>query len=351
MLQNCPVSRAVELSNTICKELNQFRFVWQNHVFKIGSSIGVTIIDDQTQNADQAMNAADTACFIAKRRGRGRAHVYQDADVGLSQHTQEIQWFNQLTQALEYDQFELFYQLICPSKDLECNEQHYEVLLRLRDEQNNLIAPGAFLPAAERYSLMPAIDCWVIRTFFRYLADLLAYNDSMPDGEIRVPLAQIYAINISGASVNDDAFIDFVREQFATYDIPPQKICFEITETVAIANLTKAADLINELRELGCQFALDDFGTGMSSLAYLQTLPVDYLKIDGNFIQGITNDPISCAMVEAINGIGHLIGVQTIAEFVSNRDILETVKNLGIDYVQGHSIAMPSPLPTKTLCS
>ncbi|MEM9451207.1 MAG: EAL domain-containing protein [Cyanobacteria bacterium P01_E01_bin.6] len=350
LLQNCPLTRAVGLSNTICEELNQFRFVWQDQVFRIGGSIGIAMMDGQTQSVEHVIKAADSACYGAKRRGRGRTHIYQDTDASLSQHSQEIQWFNRLTQALESEQFELFYQLIRPSQTLASDKHHYEVLLRLRDDQNNVITPGAFLSAAERYNLMPSIDRWVIRTFFNYLAETLSHRNSALDSEPLVPIAHVYAINLSGASVNDETFIDFIREQFSIHQIPARKICFEITETVAVANLTKAADLMTELRELGCQFALDDFGTGMSSLAYLKALPVDYLKIDGNFIRGIAHDPISCAMVEAINNIGHLIGVQTVAEFVSSPAILEAVKRLGIDYVQGYGIAMPSPLTGKISC-
>ncbi|MEL6322544.1 MAG: EAL domain-containing protein, partial [Cyanobacteria bacterium J06626_14] len=241
----------------------------------------------------------------------------------------------------------------------DINENYYEVLLRLKGTDGHLIAPGAFLPAAERYNLMPAIDRWVIQRFFRYLStanegwispatpltnSLLPATSSL---DASLPGASFYAINLSGASLNDDTFISFVREQFETYNISPRKICFEITETVAIANLSRATELITDLRQLGCQFALDDFGTGMSSLAYLKALPIDYLKIDGNFIRGITQDQFSQAVVRAVNNIGHLIGLKTVAEFVSTPAILETVKTLGIDFVQGHGIATPAPLPSR----
>jgi len=364
LLENCPFQRAVQLSNLICESINEFRFVWQEHVFKIGSSVGIYVVNHQTYDADQAVNAADAACYVAKQRGRGRSHVYQDDDHTLSQHNIETQWFNRLTAALEHDQFELFYQPICPSEHPEVNktdinENYYEVLLRLKGTDGHLIAPGAFLPAAERYNLMPAIDRWVIQRFFRYLStanegwispatpltnSLLPATSSL---DASLPGASFYAINLSGASLNDDTFISFVREQFETYNISPRKICFEITETVAIANLSRATELITDLRQLGCQFALDDFGTGMSSLAYLKALPIDYLKIDGNFIRGITQDQFSQAVVRAVNNIGHLIGLKTVAEFVSTPAILETVKTLGIDFVQGHGIATPAPLPSR----
>lgn len=243
-----------------------------------------------------------------------------------------MQWVSRITKALEENRFCLYFQTIVAINPTATQETHYEILLRLRDEEGNLIAPMAFIPADECYNLMPTIDCWVIKTLFKSLS--LAQNDRKT----------IYAINLSGTTINDDQFISFLRGQFALYQVPPQSICFEITETVAIANLTKACQFIRELQRWGCRFALDDFGSAMSSFAYLKTLPVDYLKIDGGFIKNIIENSVDDAMVEAINHIGHVMGIKTIAEFVENDAILQRIKALGVDYAQGCGVGKPRPL-------
>lgn len=220
-----------------------------------------------------------------------------------------MRWVNRLTTALEENRFILYAQLMAAIASQESHQEHYEVLLRLQDEEGNIVSPMAFIPAAERYNLMSKIDRWVISTLF------CNWSLIQNDGEITSKKQQrIYAINLSGESINDDQFIDFIHEQFALYAIPSELICFEITETVAIANLTKASQFIHQLQQFGCRFALDDFGSGMSSFAYLKNLPVNYLKIDGGFIKNIVNDPVDHAMVEAITHIGHVMEIQTIAE-------------------------------------
>jgi EAL domain-containing protein (putative c-di-GMP-specific phosphodiesterase class I) len=220
---------------------------------------------------------------------------------------------------------------------------HYEILLRLIDEQGNLVSPMAFIPAAERYNLMPTIDRWVIRTLFTSLGQHYRENRN-PCQLLGGGCDCLYAINLSGTSLNDEQFIDFVREQLALHQVPPQAICFEITETVAIGNLRQAAQFMRSLKQVGCRFALDDFGSGMSSFAYLKNLPVDYLKIDGGFVKQIVDEPTDLAMVEAINHIGHVMGLQTIAEFVENDAILEKITAIRVDYAQGYGISKPCPL-------
>ena len=351
LLYNCPLDQALRITNSICNDLSQFRFSFQNRVFKVGSSIGVSVIGETSLSADEVMNAADAACYAAKRRGRNRVHVYQQADQGLSRYSTETQWFTRLSEALERDRFQLFYQPIAASDtnpdtnvDQACR---CEVLLRLIDEHDHLVSPAAFIPAAERYSLMPEIDRWVIRRCFAHLSHRLAPPfTSGPLTSGGSPVSTIYSINLSGASINDDRFLGFIQEQLAHYAVPPGLICFEITETAAISNMKRAVSFIEQLKQVGCQFALDDFGTGMSSLAYLRTLPVDYLKIDGSFIQDIASDQVACAMVEAVNHVAHLMGLRTVAEFVSNAELLEKVKTLGVDYMQGYAIAMPACLTT-----
>ncbi|MGF1535076.1 MAG: EAL domain-containing protein [Elainellaceae cyanobacterium] len=348
LLYECPLDQALRITNNICNIFSQFRFSQQNRVFKIGSSIGLSLIDQSAHSKDEVMNAADAACYAAKRRGRNRVHVYEHEDQGLTRYSSETQWFTRLSEALENDQFQLFYQPIAESDSSLGGAYHCEVLLRLIDEQGNLVSPAAFIPAAERYSLMPEIDRWVIFHCFEYLSDRLTWgqgNSASGASEDRhAVLNSVYAINLSGASINDDRFLRFIQEQLEHFDIPAEIICFEITETAAISNLKRAVSFIEQLKQVGCRFALDDFGTGMSSLSYLRTLPVDYLKIDGSFIRDIASDQVACAMVEAVNHVAHLMGLRTVAEFVSDAQLLEKVRSLGVDYMQGYAIAMPTSL-------
>ncbi|MCC5632867.1 EAL domain-containing protein [Nostoc sphaeroides CHAB 2801] len=340
LLNQCSLQQAQRVSNTIRQKVQELRFIWQEKLFTIGISIGLVMIDTQSKSVAHVLSLADAACYAAKNRGRNRVQVYQVDDVELLRHKGEMEWVTRITQALEENRFCLYYQTIIRVLPTQIEEQHYEVLLRLQDETGALVLPMAFIPAAERYNLMHLIDRWVIRTLFAIQGQ--HYRDSWNDYQSRnQPCNSIYAINLSGASINDDQFMGFLHEQFALHQIPPQMICFEITETVAISNLAKASLFISELRSLGCRFALDDFGSGMSSFTYLKNLPVDYLKIDGSFIRQILDSSIDLAMVEAINNVGHIMGLQTIAEFVENDGILEKIKGLGVDYAQGYSIAKP----------
>jgi diguanylate cyclase (GGDEF)-like protein/PAS domain S-box-containing protein len=343
LLNHCPLESAERVANKLRERLQQFRYLWQGKSFNIGVSIGVVAIDANTQSVTSVLSAADAACYAAKNKGRNRVHVYQADDQELAIQRGEMQWIARLTQALEENRFHLYYQPIVPSNQTSSEEEHYEILLRLIDETGNLVMPGAFIPAAERYNLMQSIDRWVIRTLFASLGEHYQENTNpgQSQGEVR---NCFYAINLSGASLNDEQLIDFVREQLTLHQLPPQLICFEITETVAIANLAQAAQFMRSLKQIGCRFALDDFGSGMSSFAYLKNLPVDYLKIDGGFVKQIVDEPIDLAMVEAINHIGHVMGIQTIAEFVENETILEKITAIGVDYAQGYSIAQPRPL-------
>lgn len=341
LLNHCSLESALPIAKNLCESIQALRFVWQDKIFKIGASIGLIEINQHSESLTSVLSNADAACYAAKNNGRNRVHVYQADDTELTQQQGEMQWVARITQALEENRFRLYYQPIVPINQCEYGE-HYEVLLRLVDEAGNLVLPTAFMRSAERYNLMQTIDRWVIRTLFASQGE--HYREMWKSCQLEgVGCGCMYAINLSGASINDDQFMEFLHEQFAIYQIPPALICFEITETVAIANLGKAAQFIRTLRELGSSFALDDFGSGMSSFAYLKNLPVDYLKIDGSFIKDIVDDPIDLAMVEAINQIGHVMGIKTIAEFVENQDILEKIKAIGVDYAQGYGIAKPLP--------
>ena len=344
LLNHCPLESAVQVANKLREQLQKFRYMWHEKTFTIGVSIGVVAIDANTQSVTSILSAADAACYAAKNKGRNRVHVYQADDRELAIQRGQMQWISRLTQALEENRFRLYYQPIVKSTQTASSEEkHYEILLRLVDEMGNLVMPGAFIPAAERYNLMHRIDRWVIRTLFASVGEQYRKNTNLSQLHPGVRDC-VYAINLSGASLNDEQLIDFVREQLTLYQIPPEMICFEITETVAIANLAQAAQFMRSLKQIGCRFALDDFGSGMSSFAYLKNLPVDYLKIDGGFVKQIVDEPIDLAMVEAINHIGHVMGIQTIAEFVENQTILEKITAIGVDYAQGYSIAHPRPL-------
>ena len=334
LLSHCSLQPALRIANKLREGVQAFRFVCQDKIFNIGVSIGLVEIHPDSESVTSILSAADAACYAAKNNGRNRVHIYQANDSELTQQHGEMQWVTRINQALEENRFRLYYQPIVPLTQTQLNGEHYEVLLRLVDEMGNLVSPMAFIPAAERYNLMQVIDRWVISTLFSTQGQ--HYREAGCDC--------LYAINLSGASINDQQFVEFLHEQLALYQIPPALICFEITETVAIANLGKAAQFIQALRDLGCRFALDDFGSGMSSFVYLKNLPIDYLKIDGSFVKNIVDQPIDLAMVEAINQIGHVMGIKTIAEFVENQDILEKITNLGVDYAQGYGIAKPAPL-------
>ncbi len=338
LLTQCPLEQAITISNTLREKVQAFRFIWQDNSFTIGVSIGLVEIQANSESLANLLIAADTACYAAKNNGRNRIHVFQRDDQDLLQHQGEMRWVNRLTKALEDDRFVLQGELIASIATTESHEEHYEVLLRLKDEEGKLVSPMAFIPAAERYDLMGKVDRWVIKKIF-------SNWDSLQNKQQDKTRQIVYAINLSGASINDNQFTEFLHEQFALYAIPPQLICFEITETVAITNLTKASLFIDQLQQLGCRFALDDFGSGMSSFAYLKNLPVNYLKIDGGFIKNMVHDPVDYAMVEAINHIGHVMAIQTIAEWVENDEILAQVKALGIDYAQGYAMGK-----TRLLC-
>lgn len=332
LLTECTIEQALRVANDLLSCVQKFRFVWQEQIFSIGVSIGLVGIDTNSESLTEIISTADAACYTSKNRGRNRVYVAQTHDQEQLQRRGEMQWVSRISQALENDWFCLYAQPIAAITPAAQNGDHYEVLLRLRDEQGNLVLPMAFIPAAEQYNLMHLIDRWVIRTLFSNWSTFVDDEQS------------IYAINLSGSSINDDQFIDFLHEQFILHPISPQRICFEITETVAIANLIKARKFIESLQRMGCSFALDDFGVGMSSFAYLKSLPVDYLKIDGSFIRNIVENPVDNAIVTAITHIASVMGIQTIAEFVENDAILERITALGIDYAQGYGIAVPRPL-------
>jgi EAL domain-containing protein (putative c-di-GMP-specific phosphodiesterase class I) len=271
---------------------------------------------------------------MAKDQGRNRIHIHQEDDTELARRHGEMQWAARLPRALEEDRFHLYLQPIVPVIASDADVTCYELLLRMQDEQGKIVSPGVFLPASERYNLATRIDRWVIGTLFEWLAR----------HQTRLPFLPRFSVNLSGLSLSDKAFLSFVIERFKEFDIPGDRVCFEITETVAISNLVDATSFIKALKQVGSLFALDDFGSGLSSFGYLKHLPVDMLKIDGMFVKDILDDPIDLAMVRSINEIGKVMGKQTIAEFVENRAILNKLRDIGVDYAQGYGIGRPRPI-------
>ena len=335
LLPHCPPSPALRIAEALRKAIVDFRFAWKNRSFTIGVSIGLVNLAEGPHTLASVLSAADAACYLAKDKGRNRVQVYRPEDDEVALRRGEMEWVNRLHRALAEDRLCLYAQPMHAMHSTGTEVLHQELLVRLIDESDELIQPITFIPAAERYHLMPSIDRWVIRTAFRLLADRRAAGDASA-------LAGTYAINLSGASIGDDQFLDYVRESFARFRIPHRAICFEITETTAVTSLSKAAEFIGAMREPGCRFALDDFGVGVSSFTYLKQLPVDYIKIDGSFVRNMLHDPVDAAMVEAIHRIGRVMGKQTIAESVETAATLEALRSVGVDFAQGNAIAPPT---------
>jgi diguanylate cyclase (GGDEF)-like protein len=335
LLKHCSLTHAEEVAERMLQLVKEFRFVWQDKTFTIGASIGLVMLDNPEQTHTELLRAADMACYAAKDKGRGRVHVYRPDDVELVQRRGEMEWVSQLTHALQDNQFVLHQQRII-ALDGAATGPACEFLVRLNGRDGQLIMPGAFIPAAERYNLMPKLDRWVLTQAFAHLAQQFATHQGKS--------GSIYFINLSGATLGDESYLQFVRDALSRNGIPPQSICFEVTETAAIANLSNALSFIQNVKALGCKVALDDFGTGLSSFSYLKTLTADYLKIDGGFVRDMLQDPMDAAIVAAINNIGHVAGLKTIAEFVENVEIKSQLVELGVDYAQGYGIHRPESI-------
>lgn len=333
LMEHCDLEQAQKVVNNIHRIIDEFVFCWEEHNFTIGSSIGLTAIDEYTPGAIEVLKQADTACYMAKERGRNRVHIYRQDDESVARREGEMQWVNVLKRALSDDRLRLFAQIIEPTADSGVRPS-YEVLVRLMNERGELVPPGSFLPAAERYNLSSAIDDWVIQHAFAWIQKHLAQLDHI----------EHFSINLSGQSLGDESFLSRLRARLEESKIPARKICFEITETAAIANLSVASQFIAILRQQGCHFSLDDFGSGLSSFAYLKNLPVDHLKIDGMFVKDILDDPIDEAMVKSINDIGQIMQMKTVAEFVESAKIRARLETIGVDFVQGYAVGKPAPL-------
>lgn len=343
LLMDCDIDNGIAIIEKLLQIVRDFRFVWKEQPFALGVSIGVVQISKETQNIGEAMINADSACYIAKESGRNRVHIYEVGDKDLAIRQGEMQWVTQIQQALENNRFVLYYQSILSNNSsqkeayhssVSFTSTHAEILIRMLGKGESIIPPGAFIPAAERYNLMSSIDRWVIKETFSWIKQ----------SEKLVSHIDLFSINLSGHSIGDEQFMNYIVDLLEVLSIDASRICFEVTETAVVANLTRAIQFITRLKRIGCKFSLDDFGSGMSSFTYLKNLPVDFLKIDGNFVRDIAEDPIDRAMVEAINQVGQVMGIKTIAEFVENDTILQILKTIGVDYSQGYHIAKPRPL-------
>ncbi|HEX6065037.1 MAG TPA: EAL domain-containing protein, partial [Longimicrobiales bacterium] len=338
LLESCPLDQGLRIAHAMRETVREFRFVWENKTFSVGVSIGLVPIDASSGRPGDVLALADASCYEAKNKGRDRVQVYRPQDADVPGKHSELQLVSQINRAFEMGEFRLFRQRILPLSRSASEQPYYEILVRMVDRSGALVPPTGFMPAAERYNLLTSIERWVMSSLVEHLhrewqSGAIPHQPA-PDGS-----RGYYAVNLSGASINDKSFPEFLRNLLTRYELPHGLLCFEITETTAISNLNKAAELMHELKGMGYRFALDDFGTGMSSFAYLKYLPVDYLKIAGVFIKDMVNDPMDYAIVDSINRISHILGMQTVAESVEDAAILSRITELGLDYAQGYFVA------------
>lgn len=365
LLEGCGLEAGERIAHGLLDALRGSRFSWEGRSFTLQASIGLAALDAESGEHSEVFAAADAACSAAKEQGRNRVCVFRGSDAAIAQRRNDMGWAARLKSALEEGRFRLYYQAYQALGDAgngadsadgaiggssaggigaegahgtgaSANRRHVEILLRLVDETGQTVAPGEFMPAAERYNVMPAIDRWVIHQVFSRYADLAS--------QLGTPLLTC-AVNLSGTSLNAEGLLDYIQQQSQLHQLPPGAVCFEITETAAIHNLQQAAGFMTAVKALGFSFALDDFGVGSSSFGYLKHLPVALLKIDGSFVRDMVQDPVDRAMVDTINRVGHIMGLKTVAEFAENAQIIDSLRKLGVDYAQGYGVHRPQPLP------
>ncbi|MDH5444575.1 MAG: EAL domain-containing protein [Gammaproteobacteria bacterium] len=333
LLEGCSVDMAKTISNNLLSTVKETRFIWDSKSFEVGVSIGVVPINNVSGNVSDVLSAADSACYEAKDNGRNCIYIYTADDDDLARRRGEMSWVHRITHALDNNQFELYYQEIIALEKNSTNSRYFELLIRMKNDDGTMVPPMAFIPAAERYNMMPILDKMVVEMALKSLKSLSGEHSDI-----------YFSINISGQSISNQSFLNLVVDAINNTQINPSQLMFEITETAAIANLTRAIRFIQTLKGLGCKFALDDFGSGLSSFAYLKNIPVDYLKIDGYFVRDIVEDATDSAFVESICQIGNVMGIKTVAEYVENQETLEKLKTIGVNFAQGYYFGEPAPL-------
>ncbi len=331
LLENCTVEQSTRIAEGVRQAIRDYRFTWGATTLSVGASVGVVQISSDTESVANLMSAADIACYAAKDEGRNRIHLYEADGLSHPRH-REMHWVARVTRAVEENRLELYYQPIRPVRQ-RAAASFNELLVRLRDDDGRLVPPGEFIPAAERYNIMSVIDRWVVTRAIEFLTGWRASGKPLP----------LLAINLSGTSLNEQSFIDFVMHSVEESELATA-LCFEITETAAVTNLSNVAFVMRELKTRGCKFSLDDFGTGLSSFMYLKSLPVDFLKIDGQFVRRIADDPVDRSMVEAVCKVGRTLGIETVAECVEVQPVLDELGRIGVDYAQGFFVANPLPI-------
>ncbi|NWG39034.1 MAG: EAL domain-containing protein [Hydrogenophilaceae bacterium] len=339
LLENCDLDDALKVAEQCRAAVQRYHFKWENRIFGVGASIGLVMIDRDAGTAANLLSSADAACYVAKDRGRNQIHVYEQKDSDLVRHRNEMLWVSRIHKALDDKRLRLFWQEIRPVSPTAEEARHFELLLRMQDEDGKLVLPMAFIPAAERYSLMPQIDSWVLETTLNACGIFL-------DQSIRGNC--VFAINLSGVSLKSLEFRNHLISLLQSREHLGKHLCFEITETAAIGNLAVVNDFIQNLKQIGCRFALDDFGSGLSSFTYLKNLNVDFLKIDGAFVKNMATDSVDYSMVEAIHRIGQQVGLKTVAEYVESEAVMACLRKIGVDFAQGSYLHRPEPL--ETLC-
>ena len=339
LLENCSLTDANQITNTLLKLVQDYRFIHEDKIFNIGVSIGLVVINANFDNVSDIIHAADMACYSAKNAGRNQSFLFSSGDLEVKQRRSAVEAISDITDEIDDEQFMLYCQPIVPLSSNESQQHHYEILIRKISLDGNIMLPVTFIPSAERYLLMPNIDRWVIKNTFSTYRQLLNISNEKCN--------YVFSINLSGTSLGDKSLLGYIREQFIIYAIPPECICFEITETAAIVNLKNTISLFSALRKMGCSFALDDFGSGMSSFMYLKNFEVDYLKIDGSFVKDMDTNKIDHAMVRSIHSVAEAMNIKTVAEFVENKAILKELKSIGVHYGQG--LYLGEPIPIKKL--
>ncbi|WP_350432364.1 EAL domain-containing protein [Shewanella sp. H8] len=335
ILECCDETRGKLIAQALLNAIEEFQIVWEKQIYTVGISIGFTAIVNDSFSCKEIIGQADSACYWAKEQGRHQVCQYKESDIELADRRSQTGWVGRINSALKDDRFVLYHQVYrsLTSDDESC--LHLEVLLRMVSNEGEIILPGHFLPAAERYNLIREIDRWVINKVLSgfHLLQQIHENKTL-----------IVNINLSGLSINSLDLFEYIKQKIIEYNIDPQCLCFEITETAAVKDMHSAIEFITACKEIGVKFALDDFGTGSSSFGYLKNLPVDYLKIDGSFVKNLENDAVDRAITQTINQIGHIMGKITIAEFAENQSIIEILDEMGVDFAQGYGVCRPIPL-------